>query len=169
MLVCGQVNPPPVATPGYGGVYFSIQDDLPGKATTLRGTPLRVEHNGGTHVGQVLQGWTDSRTGAMWALAEIDVASAHGAFTAAAVHHGRLGGFSLGYTSRVCRDPSTGRLQVGEKRIVELSIVKHGAHAGCTIAAHAAAARRAIAPTAEAAASSSSSSGYNDDWVASFS
>jgi hypothetical protein len=69
----------------------------------------------------------------MWALAEIDTSNPHGAMTAAAVSMGNLGGFSLGYTSQLQRDLITGRIKGGEKRILELSIVKSGAHASCTI------------------------------------
>jgi hypothetical protein len=132
MLVCGEINPPPVCSEGYCGVYFSDKDDMNGKASALKGTPLRVEHNNHINVGQILQGWTDNR-GAMWALAEIDTSNPHGAMTAAAVSMGNLGGFSLGYTSQLQRDLITGRIKGGEKRILELSIVKSGAHASCTI------------------------------------
>ena len=132
MLVCGEINPPPVASDGYFGVYFSDKDDMSGKAKALKGTPLRVEHNLGIHVGEILQAWTTDR-GAMWALAEIDTSKPHGAVTAAAVEMGNLGGFSLGYTSKLQRDALTGRIKGGEKRILELSIVKSGAHASCTI------------------------------------
>jgi hypothetical protein len=133
MLVCGQVNPPPIGN-GYNGVYFSENDDLSGKANSLKGTPLRVEHNDKTHVGQVIQGWTDSR-GAMWALAEIDTSNLSGALTAAAVEHGRLGEFSLGYVAKMQKDKFTGKIEVQDKRIIELSIVKKGAREGCTIQA----------------------------------
>lgn len=136
MLVCGKVNPPPITDADYCGVYFSSKDDVQGKARALRGTPLRVEHNNNTHVGEVLQGWTDS-DGAMWALAEIDVSKMQGAVTAAAVEQGCLGGFSLGYLSNIKKNRKTGKVSVGDKRIVELSIVKEGAHIGCTISSHA--------------------------------
>ena len=132
MLVCGEINPPPVAS--HEGVFMSDKDDLSGKAKALKGTPLRVEHNNNIHVGEVLQGWTDSR-GAMWALAEIDMSMPHGAMTAAAVEKGNFAGFSLGYLSKVRRDIKTGRLNVEEKNIMELSIVKEGFHPTCKITA----------------------------------
>jgi hypothetical protein len=134
MLVCGEINPAPVSSEGYYGIYFSDKDDMSGKAKALRGTPLRVEHNHGIHVGEVLQAWT-ADSGAMWALAEIDVSKPQGAVTAAGVHMGNFGGFSLGYTSKMHRDADTGRIRGGEKKIHELSIVKTGAHASCTISA----------------------------------
>ncbi len=134
MLVCGQVNPPPLGD-GYNGFYFSESDDLAGKAKTLKGTPLRVEHNDKTHVGQVLQGWTDASTGAMWALAEIDTSNLPGAVTAAAVERGVFGEFSLGYTAKMNRNIITGKLNVQDKQIMELSIVKKGAREGCLIQA----------------------------------
>ena len=137
MLVAGIVNPPPVTTPGYTGVYFSDRDDMEGKAKALGGKPLRVEHNGSTQVGRVLQGWTDRSTGAMWALAEIDTSDMPGAVAAAAVEHGRFGEFSLGYACQFSRNPLTNRVEAGDKRIMELSIVKTGARPNCTIAAHA--------------------------------
>jgi phage head maturation protease len=134
MLVCGQVNPPPVSSENYHGVFFSDKDDLEGKAKGLKGTPLRVEHNHGVHVGKVLNGWTDAK-GAMWALAEIETNHIKGAMTAAAVERGQLGEFSLGYVTQMSR-ASNGGVNVNGKRIIELSIVKKGARDGCRIEAH---------------------------------
>ena len=131
MLVCGQVNPPPVSSENYSGVFFSEKDDMAAKARALKGTPLRVEHNHQVHVGQVLNGWTDSR-GAMWALAEIDTQHMKGAMTAAAVQGGQLGEFSLGYVTKMQRQAGGG-VSVQDKRIIELSIVKKGAREGCRI------------------------------------
>lgn len=128
MLVCGQVNPPPVSSANYHGVFFSDKDDMESKAKGLKGTPLRVEHNAKVHVGRVLDGWTDAR-GAMWALAEIDTQHMKGALTAAAVEQGKLGEFSLGYVTKMLPRADG----VREKRIMELSIVKKGARDGCHI------------------------------------
>jgi hypothetical protein len=130
MLVCGQVNPPPVRSHGYNGVFFTDQDDLATQARGLVGTPLCVEHQ--KQVGKVLRGWTDRQTGAMWALAEIDTQQLGGAMTAAAVERGQLGEFSLGYVTKMQRDGS-GQVRAKEKRITELSIVKKGARDGCLI------------------------------------
>jgi hypothetical protein len=130
MLVCGRVNPPPVSDEDYNGVYFSTKDNVQAKVQALRGAPLRVEHN--TAVGKVLNGWTDAQ-GGMWALAEIDTRSLSGAVTAAAVEKGRLAEFSLGYVTRM--EQAGGRICVGDKCIRELSIVRKGAHDGCTIEA----------------------------------
>ena len=134
MLVCGRVNPPPVSSQGYSGVFFSEKDDMKGKAQALRGMPLRVEHDEKKLVGKVLNGWTDS-SGAMWALAEIDTRNMSGAMTAAAVQRGNFGEFSLGYVTKMQRE-SGGAISVQDKRILELSIVKKGAREGCQIAAH---------------------------------
>ena len=136
MLIAGVVNPPPVNTPGYGGVYLSTQDDLHSKALSLAGKPLRVEHKGETTVGKVLQGWQDARTGALYALAEIDETQMHGALAAAAVDQGRFGEFSLGYSSRIEREPKSGKWVATDKRILELSLVKKGARPQCHIALH---------------------------------
>jgi hypothetical protein len=92
------VNPPPVSSENYHGVYFSDKDDMATKAKGLKGMPLRVEHDHKVHVGQVLNGWTDA-SGAMWALAEINTGHIKGAMTAAAVEGGHLGEFSLGYVT----------------------------------------------------------------------
>ena len=131
MLVCGQVNPPPVSSENYHGVYFSDKDNMEEKARGLRGTPLRVEHDNKVLVGQVLNGWTDAK-GAMWALAEINTGHIRGAMTAAAVQGGQLGEFSLGYVTKMER-AANGGVSVHEKRILELSIVKKGARDGCHI------------------------------------
>jgi hypothetical protein len=133
MLIAGVVNPPPVTTPGYGGVYLSAQDDLPKQALSLAGKPLRVEHQGGSTVGRVLQGWQDARTGALYALAEIDESHIPGALAAAAVDQGRFGEFSLGYSSRI-EQQSGGKWVATDKRILELSLVKKGARPQCQIA-----------------------------------
>ena len=132
MLLCGQVNPPPLGS-DYNGFYFSESDNLAEKARSLKGTPLRVEHNDKTHVGQVLQGWTDSSTGAMWALAEIDTSYLGGAVTAAAVEQGLYGEFSLGYKALMKKNKDTGELDVFKKEIIELSIVRKGARENCKI------------------------------------
>ena len=137
MLICGTVNQPPITDEAYAGVYLSQRDDVPSLVRSLQGTPLQVEHNGTACVGKVLQGWTDPATKAIWALAEIDVSTASGAFAAAAVERGAFREFSLGYTSKLCRDDTTGRLEARDKRITELSIVKTGARPDCRIHAHA--------------------------------
>lgn len=136
MLIAGIVNPPPVDTPGYAGVYLSTADDMVAKAKALAGKPLHVEHNGTAHVGQVLHGWQDRRTGALCALAEIDETRIPGAMAAAAVTKGRFGEFSLGYSSRIQRDAATGRVSATDKHILELSLVKRGARPNCHIAIH---------------------------------
>lgn len=136
MLICGIVNPEPVSEEGYKGVYLSVADNVEAKAAGLKGTPLRVEHNHATHVGQVLQGWVDKGSGKMWALAEMDVRSVPGAIAAAAVERGAFGEFSLGYDARIRRNPDTKRLEASDKQIRELSLVRTGARPGCQIVAH---------------------------------
>ncbi len=133
MLVCGQVNPPALSS-DYNGVYFGEKDNMEEKAKSLRGLPLQVEHDSGVKVGQVISGWVDKSSGAMWALAEINTERMTGAFTAAAVEKGAFRDFSLGYKAVMNRDPKTGRLNVGSKNIHEVSIVKKGARDGCHIA-----------------------------------
>ena len=135
MIVAGVVNPPPIADEAYAGIYLSQRDDVPRMARSLAGAPLRVEHSDGALVGRVLNGWTDAGTGALWALAELDVSHMAGALAAAAIERGTFREFSLGYTSRVGPNPATGRIEARDKRVVELSIVKTGARPGCTIAA----------------------------------
>ena len=137
MLVAGIVNPPPVADPSYAGVYFAERDDMPAQARALANKPLRVEH-GDVEVGRVLNGWQDKRTGALCALAEIDVSKLPGALAATAVTKGRFGQFSLGYSSRLVRQ-ERGHVVATDKRVLELSLVKQGARPNCHIAAHTAA------------------------------
>ena len=136
MLIAGIVNPPPVSTPDYAGVYLCESDDMPDKARSLSGKPLRIEHNGNTEVGKVLYGWQDKKTGALCALAEIDETQLHGAMAAAAVSQGRFGEFSLGYSSRLQCEKTTGRWTATNKNILELSLVKRGARPHCHIALH---------------------------------
>jgi hypothetical protein len=130
MLICGRCNPPPENDPNYRGVYFASSDDLPAHAASMMGTPLRVEHTT-QPVGAVLSAWTGV-DGSMYALAEIDVRQPGGAVAAACVSAGRFSEFSLGYTSRMSRDPA-GRLRVDCKKIRELSLVRVGARPNCKI------------------------------------
>lgn len=134
MLVCGQVNPPPVNVGQcYNGVYFSEKDNFEEKAKTLRGLPLQLEHDSDVCVGNVISGWVDKNSGAMWALAEINTGKMTGAFTAAALDKGKFSEFSLGYKTKMNQNPLTGKIHVGSKNIHELSIVKKGAREGCHI------------------------------------
>jgi hypothetical protein len=135
MLICGCINPPPESAVNYNGVYFGKADNMDVKARALKGTPLWVEHNGRAKVGHVLQGWTDPKSGSMWALAEIDVKTFGGSVAAAAVKGGCFGEFSLGYTARVREDKERRKI-VDNKEIYELSLVTKGARSGCVIAAH---------------------------------
>ena len=104
MLVCGQVNPPPLGM-DYNGVYLGVNDDMESKASSLKGIPLCVEHNPDIKVGKVISGWTDKTSGAIWALAEINTDELPGAVTAAAIEKGRFNEFSLGYKTKMYRDP----------------------------------------------------------------
>ena len=136
MLIAGRVNPPPITDAAYVGVYLSGKDNIPAMMNALRGAPLRIEHNGNAQVGCVLQGWSDPQSGALYALAEVDVSHVPGALAAAAIEKGAFGEFSLGYTSRLQRNESTGRLEASDKRIIELSVVKTGARPDCRITHH---------------------------------
>jgi len=130
MLVCGQVNPPPVEE---NGVYFSVQDNFEDKAKALQGLPLRVEHNSKCHVGKVISGWVCPSNGSMWALAEIDTKQFGGAVAAAAVEKGCFKEFSLGYKTKMEWNPADRTIECKKKEILELSIVKKGARDGCQI------------------------------------
>ncbi len=129
MLVCGQVNPPPVEQ---NSVFFGIQDNFLDKANSLKGLPLQVEHNSKCNVGKVISGWV-CPDGAMWALAEINTSEIGGAVAAAAVEKGCFKEFSLGYKAQMFRNPENGSIEIGKKDIFELSIVKKGARDGCKI------------------------------------
>jgi hypothetical protein len=131
MLVCGCINPPPVDDPEYRGVYFSSNDNMKATATTLGGTPLLVEHSTKS-VGSIVSAWT-AANGSMFALAEIDVRKPGGALAAEFVKSGRLGEFSLGYTTRMMKCKQTGGFKPESKRIHELSLVNRGARPGCLI------------------------------------
>lgn len=130
MLVCGRVNPPPVEK---NGVFFGVQDNFQDKAKSLKGLPLQVEHNSKCRVGKVISGWVSPEDGAMWALAEINTCELGGAVAAAAVEKGCFNEFSLGYKAQMFRNPMSGSIEVGNKDILELSIVKKGARDGCKI------------------------------------
>lgn len=116
--------------PAYRGVFWNSNDNMQEKAMSMRGTPLRVEHNTAA-VGSVLSGWIGTDK-SMYVLAEIDVSKINGAVAAACVHSGRLAEFSLGYKSKMTRDID-GQVSMGEKTIQELSLVSTGARPNCHI------------------------------------
>jgi hypothetical protein len=131
MLVCGCINPPPVEDPDYKGIYFNVNDNMKATATTLSGTPLLVEHSTKS-VGSIVSAWTVDN-GSMFALAEIDMKKPGGALAAEYVKSGRLGEFSLGYTTRMMKCKNTGNFKPESKKIHELSLVNKGARPGCLI------------------------------------
>ena len=152
MLIAGIVNPPPITDPAYAGVYLSERDDMPAQARALANKPLRIEH-GDIEVGRVLNGWQDKRTGALCALAEIDVSKLPGALAATAVTQGRFAQFSLGYSSRIIASAKKNEGVVAtDKRILELSLVKQGARPNCHITARYDPYARSSAPPPAAAA-----------------
>lgn len=131
MLVCGQVNPPPLDS-NYNGVFFGENDNMVQKARDMKGIPLQLEHNPNCKIGEVVSGWI-APNGSMYALAEIHTSNISGAVTAAAIDKGKFKEFSLGYKAVMERDPKTGGIRVKDKNIMELSIVKKGAREGCCI------------------------------------
>ena len=152
MLIAGIVNPQPITDPAYAGVYLAERDDIPAQARALANKPLRIDH-GDIEVGKVLHGWQDKCTGALCALAEVDVAKLPGALSATSVTQGRFAQFSLGYSSRII---ASGKKNEGvvatDKRILELSLVKQGARPNCHITARYDPYERSARPTARAAA-----------------
>ena len=126
MLVYGCVNPPPVAEAE--SVFLNTRDDMSALAASLRDKPLLAEHKDRATVGKVINAWTHSGDGRMFMLAEIDEAQLGGAVAAALVQKGTFNEFSLGY-----KVSFQGNHTVGEKRMLEASLVKHGARPGCKL------------------------------------
>ena len=95
------------------------------------GVPVKIEHRG-VNVGKVVSAWTHE--GRMDVLMEIEDTHLEGALGKEFIRRGLCPELSLGYNVTMSKSPA-GFLRATNKRVVELSIVKQGARAGCKIRA----------------------------------
>lgn len=133
MLLVGCCNPKGERA-SYNGLYYT-QNELVSMVSDGRitGIPVKIEHTG-SNVGTVISSYLD-QNGALQCIMDIDEkASVEAALTAGFVRDGIAADLSLGYTVDVLH--SDNRLQAGEKRLLEISVVRRGAREGCHIQAY---------------------------------
>lgn len=134
----GTANPSGEAAT-YNGLYFR-QDELASMvgSRALRGVPVKAEHTGRA-IGTVVSAFLDS-SGALQCVLELDD-SVEGAIAGGLVRDGIAADLSMGYAVDVQQSGATGtgtegRLVAGQKRTLEVSLVRKGAREGCHIHAY---------------------------------
>ena len=132
MLLVGCCNPKGERA-SYNGLWYT-QNELSDMVSEgrLTGIPVKTEHTG-SNVGTVISSFLDS-SGALQCIMDIDETSVEGALTSGFVRDGIAADLSLGYTVDVMHTDN--RLKAGEKRLLEISIVRKGAREGCHIQAY---------------------------------
>ena len=130
MLLIGTANPPGQPESTYNGLWLKQEElaDLVQNGS-LRGVPVKTEHTG-SNIGQVVSSFLDS-SGALQLLMEIETSGVEGAITAGFVKDRIAGDLSLGYT--VDLRNSDNHIRAGEKRVLEVSVVRKGAREKCHI------------------------------------
>ena len=99
----------------------------------VNGTAVKCEHAGG-HIGQVVSSFIDPQ-GRLQFVMELDD-SVEGALTAGFVKRGIASDLSLGYSCEV-KASKDNTLTAGDKKLMEVSVVRKGAREGCHITAYA--------------------------------
>jgi hypothetical protein len=128
MLVYGTANPKGFGSECYQGVYLT-PDDIDNITPNMINIPVRVEHTG-SDVGKVISSW--KHNGRMELLLDIDESILQGAFVREFVENGICKDLSLGYNVQMSKN-ATGKLIAGNKKVIEVSIVKKGARDDCHI------------------------------------
>ena len=137
MLLVGTANPSGEAST-YNGLYFR-QDELASmvQSHALRGVPVKAEHTGSA-IGAVVSAFLDG-SGALQCVLELDD-SVEGAIAGGLVRNGIAADLSMGYAVDVRHSAGTvgapDRLVAGQKRTLEVSLVRRGAREGCHIHAY---------------------------------
>jgi hypothetical protein len=118
----------------YNGLYFT-QEELEGmnNGRSMNNVPVKTEH-GGVDIGSVVSTFIDE-TGALQCLMEVDESSVSGALACGFVRDGIAADLSLGYSVDVKHHRSENKLKAGEKKVMEVSLVRKGARKGCHITA----------------------------------
>jgi hypothetical protein len=128
MLLYGTANPEGYGSLDYDGLYLTSQD-IDRITPQMVDIPVKVEH-AGCAVGKVLSSW--KYNGRMELVLEIDETKIHGAFARSFVENGMCKDLSLGYNVQMSKN-AAGKLVAGNKKVIEVSIVKKGARDNCQI------------------------------------
>jgi len=132
MLLLGTCNPRGERAT-YNGLYYT-ENELAAMVSSgaLCGMPIKTEHTGAS-LGTVVSGFLDD-SGALQCVMEVDESTVEGCIASGFVRDGVAADLSLGYTVDV--QHTQDRLKAGEKRMLEISIVRKGAREGCHISAY---------------------------------
>jgi len=132
MLLLGTCNPRGERAT-YNGLYYTA-GELAAMVSSgaLCGVPIKTEHAGAS-LGTVVSGFLDD-TGALQCVMEVDESTVEGCIASGFVRDGVAADLSLGYTVDVRHTDD--RLRAGEKKMLEISIVRKGAREGCHISAY---------------------------------
>lgn len=129
MLIWGTANPIGFGDSSYNGLYLTDSDIDRLVQDGLVGTRVLLEHRG-SDVGRVVSAW--KHDGKMDMLLELDGKSLDSHFGREFVRAGLCKDLSLGYNVTMSKSES-GALQAGNKRILEVSLVRTGARDDCHI------------------------------------
>lgn len=128
LLLYGTANPVGYGDEDYNGIYLTDRD-IDAITPTMAGIPVKVEHRGG-NIGKVVSAW--KHEGRMDLVLEIDPSTLDGAFGEEFVRRGMCKELSLGYNVQMSRGVD-GKLSAGNKRVIEVSLVRKGARDNCHI------------------------------------
>ena len=126
MYIYGTVNPDAEAA-DYKGFYLT-EADIDEASKELVGKPVRVEHKKEV-VGEVCSAWKSGKK--MEAVMRIDDNSIEGTIVQGFIERGTTPELSLGYSVDI-QNTADG-IQVRNKKMMEVSIVKKGARPNCKI------------------------------------
>lgn len=138
MLILGVCNPAGEECT-YNGLYLK-QDELQGLVASraMVGVPVKAEHSGqsvGTVVSTFLR-----EDGALQCVMDVPEDSVRSSLAGGFVRDGVAAELSLGYTVDVAHsegvDAGEQKLTAGQKRVLEVSLVRKGARKGCHILAY---------------------------------
>jgi hypothetical protein len=128
MLLYGTANPEGFGVDSYEGIYLTSQD-IDKITPEMMNIPVKVEHSG-SNVGRVVSSW--KHNGRMELLLDIDESMIQGAFVRQFVENGICKDLSLGYNVQMSKN-ANGKVVAGNKKVIEVSIVKKGARDNCHI------------------------------------
>jgi hypothetical protein len=132
MLVVGVCNPAGESD-GYNGLYLT-KDEMQRVVSEglMHNLPVMAEHSGSA-VGSVISSFIDS-SGQLQCVMQLEKDSLPAELTREFIRKGIAADLSLGYTVDIRNHDN--KLRAAEKKIVEVSIVRKGARAGCHITAY---------------------------------
>jgi len=146
MLVVGVCNPAGEAD-GYNGLYMTqVELRRVVREGLMQDLPVMTEHSGSA-VGSVISSFIDEG-GQLNCVMELETDSLPAELTREFIRKGIAADLSLGYTVDIKNHDDA--LHAAAKNIIEVSIVRKGARAGCHITAYENASRKVVYKHADA-------------------